>query len=207
MNKTGKFVVFEGGEGGGKTTAARFVFETLSKKGLDVLLTYEPGGTALGNKIREILVDSSVEKMRPMSELLLFLADRAEHIEKVIKPALEAGKIVICDRFDGSTFAYQAGARTLNLETVRLLNSYAKGGIEPDLYILFNVSPEIGLKRDGKNESRFEKEAMDFHYRVSEAYLKIALENKKQWEVVDASQTSEEVGKNVLVRLEERKII
>lgn len=205
MKKRGKFIVFEGCEGSGKTTVAKFILQTLENLGLKTLLTHEPGGTKLGAKIREILLHG--ENIHPRTELLLFLADRAEHVERLIKPALAEDKIVICDRFDGSTFAYQGGARAVNSDLILVMNAFAKDNLIPDLYILFDVSPEIGLNREGKNVTRFEKEKLDFHRRVREAYLTMAMNDDEHWAIVDAEQPLEDVEQKVLEIFKKRKII
>lgn len=205
MKKRDKFIVFEGGEGSGKTTVARFILQTLENLGLKTLLTHEPGGTKLGTDIRKILLYG--ENMHPRTELLLFLADRAEHVERTIKPALAEGKIVICDRFDGSTFAYQGGARAVDFDLTLVMNAFAKDNLVPDLYILFDVSPEIGLNREGKNVTRFEKEELDIHRRIRRAYLSMARNDDEHWAIVDAEQPLEDVKQKVLEIFKKRKII
>lgn len=173
---TGHFIAFEGGDGSGKSTHARLVAERLQKDGHDVLLTREPGDTPAGKTIREIIIEHTLE---PRAELLLFLADRAEHVEKVIRPALEAGKIVICDRFSGSTFAYQLGARgAANKSDVLRMDEFARGGIAPELTVYLDADPEITIKRrkdDPTQETnRFDDEELLFHSRVRESFLEQA---------------------------------
>lgn len=173
---SGYFITFEGGDGSGKSTHARLVAQRLEKEGHDVLQTREPGDTPAGKIIREIIIEHTLE---PRAELLLFLADRAEHVEKVIRPALEAGKIVICDRFSGSTFAYQLAARgAANTADVLRMDEFARGGITPALTVYLDADPEITIQRrkdDPTQETnRFDEEALVFHRRVRESFLEQA---------------------------------
>lgn len=207
MKRRGTFIVFEGGDGGGKTTTAAFVARALKASGIGATLTHEPGGTSSGKKIKRLLIDTRIKKLHPRTELLLFLADRALHVEEVIKPALAKGNVVICDRFDGATFAYQGGGRGINAAAIAALNSFAKDGVAPDLYVLFDIAPEIGLNRLGKNVDRFEKEKLAFHRRVRKAYLDMAKKDRTRWVVVNAEQPLEDVKQKVLEIFKKRKII
>ena len=204
MAKTAKiaksaFIVFEGGEGSGKTTVIKFLTSALKKSGYDVLVTHEPGGTKIGGKIREILVDKKNKDIVPKAELLLFLADRAQHVEEIIKPALAGQKIVLCDRFSGSTFAYQYYGRGLaNFEEIYRLDSFSRDHLRPGLTILLDVPSETGLGERGKNTSRFEKEKMEFHQRLRAGYLELARQNPETWRVIDASKSLKEVEIEVL---------
>ncbi|RMF92747.1 MAG: dTMP kinase [Candidatus Schekmanbacteria bacterium] len=195
MKKEGVFITFEGGEGSGKTSAINFVAERMKKAGVDYLLTMEPGGTKIGEGIRKILLSPKSKGMAPETELMLYCASRSEHVRKVIKPALKDGKVVICDRFDDATIAYQGYGRGLKLDDIKKINSYVCEGLKPDLTILLDVDPVKGLKRasarnskDGRwNEGRFEKEKIHFHNLVREGYLKIARSEKKRIKVIDSS--------------------
>ncbi len=196
----GKFIVFEGGEGSGKTTQVRLLAENLQKRGFCVLLTHEPGSKH--SEITPILRRLILEK-RPAktTELFLYLADRTEHVEKVIKPALKKGKIIISDRFDGSTFAYQGYGRGLDLEFIEIANEFAKGGIEPDLYILLDIDPQLGLARryqDSKKLTRFDKEDLAFHQKVNGGFRRLAQSNPEKWVIVDGSKSVEEIHKQIL---------
>lgn len=168
-------MTLEGGEGSGKTTQAKLLRDHLTRRGYDVVLTHEPGGTEAGRRIREILLDPRMKGMAAMTELMLYLASRAQHLEEVITPALEQGRIVICDRFSDSTYAYQIGARGLKKSWVEELNNLVTNGLRPALTILLDCSPEVGLKRVRKqNIGRFEMEGVKFHRRVRRAYLGLA---------------------------------
>lgn len=193
------FIVFEGGEGSGKTTVIKLVAQALKKLGYQILITHEPGGTRIGGKIREILVDKKNKDIVSKAELLLFLADRAQHVEEIIKPALAARKIVLCDRFSGSTFAYQYYGRGLaNFEEIYRLDSFSRDHLRPHLTILLDVSPETGLGERGKNISRFEKEKMEFHQRLRAGYLELAKQNSETWRVINASKPLKEVETEAL---------
>ena len=183
------FITFEGPEGCGKSTHSKKLKAFLEGKGLPVILTLEPGGTQIGKHIRGLLLDpESVLEMD--TEVYLFAADRNEHVSKIIRPALQAGKIVISDRFIDSTLAYQIGGRRLPEDLVRYLVMVSSHGLLPDLTILLDVSPKIGLERAAvKGEAdRFEQENLDFHKRVREMYLKIAMENPARFMVINADR-------------------
>ena len=183
------FITFEGMEGSGKTTAIQAVALALTQAGRQVCVTREPGGTPLGKEIRTWLLDPHSQLQDPRSELLLFAADRLEHIAGVIRPALARGEVVLCDRFTDSTWAYQVGGRGLDADLV----AYGIGlaGLVPDLTFLLDVSPEEGLRRAGKRGAldRFEQEDMAFHVRVREAYLGIAC-TEARMHVVDTGRLS-----------------
>jgi dTMP kinase len=212
--KRGKFIVLEGGEGSGKTTCLDYLKEALGNE--NVIFTREPGGTIVSEKIRELIFSKDPnEEMEVETELLLFFAARIQHIKKLIIPALEAGKHVISDRFDLSTYAYQVIARKrLELEeSFKLLNIFARGGvvddgrwvgaIEPDLYILLNVDPEIGLERAVSRRgeiTRFDEENLIFHQRVATGLIR-ATYDKSKAVTVDASNEPDEVRKEVLVHI------
>ncbi|MCS7266255.1 MAG: dTMP kinase [Armatimonadetes bacterium] len=180
----GLFITIEGVEGSGKTTIANILAQWLQEKGLKVNLTSEPGSTFLGSQIREILTKGS--ERTAWAEAFLFLADRAEHVTKVIKPALERGEIVVCDRYSDSTIAYQAFGLGLNLEQIFELNQIATNGLSPDLTLLLDVPPEIGLARVQK-KTVFEERELHFHQRVRWGYLWLAQREPERIKVLDAS--------------------
>ncbi len=195
MKKKGIFITFEGGEGCGKSTAIEHIARWLKKNGADFIITAEPGGTKAGNKIRRILLSPESKGMSPKTELMLYCASRSEHVNRLIRPALDSGKIVLCDRYDDATIAYQGYARGLKLDEVKKINAFACDSLKPDLTILLDISPEKGLKRaterndrdDKWDEGRFEKEKKQFHEKVRKGYLKIAQKEKRRIKVIDAS--------------------
>lgn len=205
MSFKGKFIVFEGGEGSGKTTQVRRLARKLQDKGYQVVSTHEPGGTEIGGKIREVLLYSK-EKFSGLTELFLYCADRADHIEKVLKPALEEGKIVLCDRFSGSTFTYQCyGRQILDLEKVKSIEQHSRNGLKPDLVIYLDLKPEIGLKRVNNDVkqgartelTRFEKDKADFYQRVRRGFLELAEENDWRWEIIDGNRSKEHIERQI----------
>lgn len=186
-----RFIVFEGGEGSGKSTAAAAIAGRLRATGLSIIETREPGGTAAGELVRGLLH----EKLTPWAELFAFLVARAQLVETVIRPALAAGETIICDRFSPSTFAYQVHARGLDQAAVRAANAVATGGLEPDLIVYLDIDPEIGLQRKrGETEAiRTGLEGLDFHRKVREGYLAQAAAAPDRWLVVDGSLSREAV--------------
>lgn len=182
---SGRFIVFEGGEGSGKSTVARAVAERLQAEGRTVVLTREPGGTPAGEQIRALLH----EPLSPWAELFAFLAARAELVERVIRPALARGEIVICDRFAPSTFAYQVHARGLDAVVVRTANRAATGGLEPDLVVYLDLDPAAGLARKQGEGAAIATglEGLAFHRKVREGYLLQARDDPARWAVIDAS--------------------
>lgn len=197
--KKGIFISFEGIEGTGKTTQARLLSERLVEKGYEVILTQEPGGTVIGNRIREILLHVDHREMSYMTELLLYNAARAQHLSEKILPALSAGKVVITDRFTDSTIAYQGYGREIDIELLKSIDLIATGDIRPDLTILFDLDVEIGLKRNkGINKvDRLELEDIEFHKKVREGYLQIASREPDRIKIVDASMDIENTRKRV----------
>ncbi|MFA0749210.1 dTMP kinase [Fervidibacter sp.] len=196
----GLFVTFEGVEGSGKTTVAEAIAENLRQKGLTVTVTAEPRDTSVGRQIRQLL--ATVDERTAWTETFLFLADRAEHVAKVIKPALERGEIVLCDRFTDSTIAYQGFGLGLPLEWLMQLNSIATNGLVPDLTLLLDIDPEMGLKRS-QRETVFERRSLDFHQRVRWGYLWLAKQEPHRVKVIDASQPLESVLTQALRLVEE----
>jgi dTMP kinase len=199
------FIVFEGSEGSGKSTQAKLLASRLSELGKPVMLTREPGGTQLGEQVRRLLLDLHVGPITPMAEALLFTAARAEHVENVIRPALEAGELVVCDRFSDSTLAYQGGGRGLDIADLRATQCFATGGLEPDLRLLLDLPVEVGLARryaDEVSVNRLDAESRAFHERVRSAYLAFAHQDPKGWRVIDAAQPPEEVARGVWTAVE-----
>ncbi|GAB1255106.1 dTMP kinase [Desulfovibrio falkowii] len=196
------FVTFEGIEGAGKSTAIDYLSDYLQARGHDPVLTREPGGSALGRRLRALLLDVRTGGLASRAELFLFLADRAQHVTEVIRPALEAGQVVLCDRFTDSTLAYQGYGRGLDTEYLRSLNTAATGGLEPDLTLLLDLPVRCGLERAGERnrsagmviaEGRFDSESLDFHERVRRGYRALAEEEPERFAIIDASQPPEDV--------------
>lgn len=204
------FITFEGIEGSGKTTQIRHVIEFLEKKGKACVMTREPGGTITGQKIRSILLDPENNGMDHSTELLLYLADRAEHANKIIKPALSAGKTVLCDRYYDATKAYQGYARGLDMDLLDKLHKLIINDLKPDITILLDLDPDTGLSRawkqinEGKrveSETRFEKETLDFHDKVRKGYLELARIEPERFVIVDAAKDENQVKKDIIKAL------
>lgn len=196
------FITFEGGEGCGKSTQAKLLHKWLTDINISVLLTHEPGGTPIGDRICRLLKWAR-QDIAPMAELMLFNASRAQLVAGVIRPALESGQAVICDRFADSTVAYQGYGRGLDIKTVISLNEAATGGLKPDLTVLLDIPPEIGLERKNRvNPDRFQREEIAFHRRVREGYLKLARSEPDRWLAVDAVQGRVTVSETIRQRVE-----
>ena len=182
------FITFEGGEGCGKSVQSRALYRRLSQLAIPALLTHEPGGTPLGKKIGRWLKWNLETDMSPLTELLLFNASRSQLVAEVIRPSLENGEIVICDRYADSTTAYQSYGRGLDLEIVQAINNAATQGLKPDLTVLLDIPVATGLARKSTGkQDRFEREDIAFHQRVREGYLKIAASEPERWLVIDAT--------------------
>jgi dTMP kinase len=194
------FIVFEGGEGCGKSTQARALYKRLTHDGIRAVLTREPGGTRLGERLRRHLKQNDGTPISPMAELLLIEAARAQLVSKVIRPALEEGEIVICDRFTPSTLAYQGYGRGLDMDTLRSLNEAATGGLLPELIVLLDIPVEAGLNRK-KDKDRFESESRAFHTRVRRGYLIMAKADPKKWLVVDGRLSRNAIEKKIWERV------
>jgi dTMP kinase len=194
---TGAFLVFEGGEGTGKTTQIKNLKTWLETQGFDVLLTWEPGGTPLGQKIREMLLDPAIPEMDARCEALLFAAARAEHVAKVIEPAVSAGKIVLCDRYWDASRAYQGSGRQLGFYAIDKINHWGTRSFFPDRVFVFDLDPKEGLarasKRTGGKLDRLEQESLNFHQLVRQAYLHVAQADPKRYSVVQAAQSIEAI--------------
>ena len=198
----GLFIAFEGVEGAGKGTQIRRAEAYLREQGLDVLVTREPGGTELGEKIRDVLLDPKTGKLDARSETLLFAAARAQTVTSVIRPALADGKVVICDRYVDSSLAYQGWARGLGEQDVLTLNVWATQGLFPDLVVLLHVEPERGLLRSTEAPDRMELEGQEFHTKVADAYLKIAEEHPERFVVVEGDASEDDVFAGVRAALD-----
>ncbi len=202
----GLLITFEGPEGSGKSTQIRLLAQTLVDQGLPVLTTREPGGTAIGNAIRALLLDPAHSEMSPRAETLLFTAARAQLVDEIIRPALAAGQIVLCDRYADSTLAYQGYGHGQSLEELRRLNRYATGGLQPDLTIYLDLDPELGLARKQaaaqKEWNRMEEQALDFHRAVRRGYLALAAQEPNRWLVIDATQPVDWVQRTIWQRVE-----
>ena len=188
------FITFEGGEGSGKSTQARLLLKKLQEHNIPAVLTHEPGGTALGNELRRVLKRKQGTPIAPGAELFLFAASRVELVAELIRPALEQGKVVICDRFVHSTLVYQGYGRGLDLTLIEMVNEIATQNLRPDLTILLDISPEQGLMRRRSLEDRFEQEALSFHRSVGEGYVKLAAADPDHWLVIDASLPKQKIA-------------
>lgn len=184
----GLFITLEGGEGAGKSTNMAYLQQRLRETGRVVRVTREPGGTRLGERIRELLLDTSSAGMSPDCELLLMFAARAEHINQVIRPAVEAGEVVLCDRFTDATYAYQGGGRGIDKRRIAILEDFVQGDFRPDLTLLFDLPVEVGLARAGTRSApdRFEQEQVRFFEQVRQAYLQRAEENPQRYRIIRA---------------------
>ena len=198
----GKFVTFEGSEGSGKTTQIKLAADWLKERGIPVLATAEPGGTPLGRKIREILLNRGSCAIGAEAELLLFAAARAQHVRETILPALQEGRWVLCDRFSDATSAYQGFGRGLDAGFIRTLNAFSAQALKPDLTFLFDLPVEVGLARAEKRavlgrpeaaEDRFEREERTFHGRVREGYLNLAAEEPERFRIINGATDVEAV--------------
>jgi dTMP kinase len=198
----GLFITFEGGEGSGKSTQAELLSLHLDAGGWPVLRLREPGGTPLGEELRRLLLHRR-DQMTPETELLLFLAARAELVRRVIRPALDAGGIVICDRFADSTLAYQGYGRGLDIEKLKTLNQVATGGLEPALTVLLDLPVAVGRQRKSRDEDAFQREDDAFHERVRQGYLALSKEDSKRWLVLDAMRERDELAKEIAIRVAE----
>ena len=208
-----RFITFEGGDGSGKTTQLKALESYLTEHGKPCIATREPGGTSLGNLIRQVLLEVGKQPITSSTELFLYLADRAQHIHEVIIPAIEQGKVILCDRHTDSTLAYQGYGRGIDLRLLRSLNDIASQGIKPDLTFLFDCPVEIGLPRTLRRqfqattragrEDRFEREKVEFHKRVREGFLELARAEPYRFRIIDAARSVEEIAhevKNIIDR-------
>lgn len=207
------FITFEGPEGSGKTSVIHRLYETLLSLGYDVILTREPGGTPIAEEIRNVILDKKNVNLDPRAEALLYAASRRQHLVEKVWPAIKEGKIVICDRFLDSSLAYQGGARNLGIDNILNVNLFATEGFYPDLTILLDIDPKLGLERIARNKNRevnrLDLEKLDFHNLVRKTFLDLSKKYEDRYYVVDASQdlntVSEEVNRVVIARLDLKK--
>ena len=192
----GLFITIEGIDGAGKSTQARLLAEWLRERGAEVLLTREPGGTKLGERLRAVLLDGQAA-VSAAAELFLYAADRAQHVEEVIRPALGEGRTVVCERYADSTAAYQGYGRRLDLDFVHQVNRFATGGLEPDLTLLLDLPVEVARQRMAQTPDRLEREDAGFHTRVAAGYRELARAQPQRVRVVDATPEPREVFRNV----------
>jgi dTMP kinase len=197
----GLFITFEGADGCGKTTQIELLDKYFKEKSKETLLTREPGAKGLGIKLREILLNYDGE-VSSNCESFLFLADRAQHVDCIIKPALDEGKIVLCDRHIDSTVAYQGYGRQLDIEQIKMLNNIATGGLKPDLTIIFDIDTETSLKRVGKNKDRMESAGIEFFERVRNGFLEIAKDEPQRVKVINSADTIENIHHKVVELVE-----
>ena len=199
--KKGFMLVCDGSNGAGKTTVIKTIEQYLLNKGYDVIVTREPGGTTIGEKIREVILDPKTPEMCDLTELMLVGAGRAQHIQEKILPALAAGKVIISDRFDAATFSFQHYARGIDLETICKINDMALNGFSPDMNIILDLDPKIGLQRvmqRGEGLDRMEDEKIEFLEKARNGYLAQAEQSPDKFTVIDASQTQSQVADDVL---------
>lgn len=200
-----KFIAFEGLDGSGKSTLIQRTAGELKTKDQAVVITREPGGTPLGDEIRNLLLRTTGDAPVPRAELLLYGAARAQHVDRVIRPALQEKKWVLCDRYSASSVAFQAGGRTLRRENIDWLNDFATDRLRPDLWVLLDLSAEDAFQRmEGRTLDRFEREARDFHERVRAGYLALAKEEPRNWLVLDARQPAAQLQAQLIDGLRTR---
>ena len=196
------FITIEGPEGSGKTTAVNTAVQELEKMGYQIVRTREPGGTPIAEQIRNVILDKNNVAMDQRTEALLYAASRRQHLVEKVWPALKEGKIVICDRYLDSSLAYQGGARGLGVDNILQVNSFATEGTFPDLTLLFDIDPELGLARIAANSdrevNRLDLEEIEFHKKVRNTFLELAKRYPERFVVIDASQSREEVAKQTL---------
>ncbi len=200
------FITFEGGDGSGKSTQVDLLKDHFDRLNLNIIKTREPGGTPSAEILRDILTKGEIDRWTPMSEALLMWAARYEHLVNVIEPALKSGKIVICDRFYDSTFAYQGVAHNLGIDKMIELKKIIIGEIEPDITFILDIDPRIGLKRTIKRsnlENRFENHDLKFHNEIRGAFIKIANENKHRCVIINASLNEKEINKIIISKINE----
>lgn len=200
MTYKGKLITLEGGEGAGKSTLISRLSHELTAAGHAVVSTRAPGGTPIGQEIRRLLLEVRDAPISHRAELLLFLADRAEHVDHLIRPALEQGKFVLCDRYDDSTVAYQGCARGFGEDNVRKLCEFATNGLRPDATFYLDIDPEIGFQRmrsASMDKDRIESESLNFHKKIRDAFRSFAQREPKRIHVIDASKTPDEVFRHV----------
>ena len=197
----GLFITFEGGEGCGKSTQSRLLLKKLEQQEVPVVLTHEPGGTALGNELRRALKRRWGSFISPQAELFLVAASRAQLVAETIRPALQEGKVVICDRFTHSTMVYQGYGRGLDFTAIQMVNNIAALNLNPDLVIFLDIPPKQGLARKRNLKDRFELEDLSFHERVRAGYVKLSAADPDRWLLIDASLPKEKVAEIIWTRV------
>ncbi len=204
----GQFITLEGIEGAGKSTMVNFIAEQLRNAGSDIVVTREPGGTRIGEQLREILLDKNNEQLCDDAELMIIFAARAQHLKQVIEPALTSGKHVLCDRFTDASYAYQGGGRGINQQRIAQLEDWVQQGISPDLTLLFDLDVDTGLRRANKRgeADRFEQEQVDFFERVRQCYLDRAHAEPDRFSIIDSGDTIERVKEQIVDVLQARKL-
>ena len=201
MNNLGKFITLEGVDGAGKTTHIEFIKKYLSDLGINFIMTREPGGTLLGEQLREILLH---DEMSPETETLLMFAARNEHIEKVIRPNLTEGKVVISDRFTDATYAYQAGGKGVKEKKIDILKEWVQGRLQPDLTFLFDLSVEVSIERLNKTREldKFEREEKSFHENIRQKYLLLAKVSPERFCILNSEESIEEIQNQIKLKLD-----
>ena len=198
------FIAFEGGEGAGKSTQTTLLADWFAASGRAVCVTHEPGDTAVGQQLREILLGHETGELAPRTEALLYAADRAEHVARVVRPALERGETVITDRYIDSSLAYQGAGRSLSVSEIEQLSAWATGSLLPDLTVVLDIDPAIGLRRFKTPADRLEAEPLAFHQRVREQFLALAAREPGRYLVVDAAKPAPEIHALACSRVKER---
>jgi dTMP kinase len=203
------FITFEGPEGSGKTTQAQLLYEYLQERGYPVFLTREPGGTGIGDQIREVLHSLENTEMLPRTEILLYSASRAQLVGQIIRPHLDRGEIVLCDRYADSTLAYQGYGHGLNLQVLQVITAFATSGLKPDLTIYLDIDVEEGLRRKlaahqtGEAEwNRMDQQELAFHHRVREGYLQMAAAGPERWVVIEGAQPVDVAQRTIRAKVE-----
>ncbi len=202
----GYFITFEGPDGSGKTTQINLLKDYLIGEGYEVIMTREPGGTAIGEAIRNIILDIKHEEMDPVTEMLLYAASRAQHVNQLIRPALEEGKTVLCDRFVDSSIAYQGVGRGLGIETVEEINKVALGGISPNITFFLDIDPEVGLERGqarGNGADRLELEALEFHKKVYQGFRALCSRYPHRFKRIDANADINIIHRQIINTIEQ----
>lgn len=193
--KRGLFITTEGTDGSGKTTQIKLIESYLKEKGFEVVVTREPGGTAIGEKIRSIILDTENSDMSYITEMMLYASARAQLVNELIKPSLEVGKVVICDRFIDSSYVYQGFGRNIDIELIERVNNIALDGVRPDITLFFDIDPEVALKRriQSTGADRIEQEAMDFHKKVYSGYKKLVSMYPDRIKAIESNRSIQEI--------------
>ncbi len=198
--QNGLFITFEGTDGSGKTTQIKLAEAYIRENGYDVVLSREPGGTRISELIRDMVLDPANTEITPLTEMIMYAASRAQHVEQVIKPAIEQGKIVICDRFVDSSYAYQGCGRGVDLKAIADVNRVAVNGTVPDITFFLDIDPEIAITRriNATGADRIEQEKLDFHKRVHEGYRKLAILYPDRIKTIDAARSINEISEEII---------